>query len=253
MVRRKSEGAKARAVQWQAIPEDSSLFKAGCRISIPTDGDVQQLTWHTKGNYVAAVSPKAKASSNQCIIHAIVPQKSMRPFSKMKGGSVQACAFHPLKPHFMVATKLSVRIFDLQKQEQLKQLIGGAKWIGSLTVHSSGDHVVAGSYDRRIVWWDLDFGAKPFKTLQYHDRAVRRAAFHPGKYPLLACASDDASISILHAKISSDLMQGPLIVPVKRLREHAVNQGFGVLDCMWHPTQPWLFTGGADHQAFLWA
>jgi len=153
----------------------------------------------------------------------------------------------------MVATKLSVRIFDLQKQEQLKQLIGGAKWIGSLTVHSSGDHVVAGSYDRRIVCWDLDFGAKPFKTLQYHDRAVRRAAFHPGKYPLLACASDDASISILHAKISSDLMQGPLIVPVKRLREHAVNQGFGVLDCMWHPTQPWLFTGGADHQAFLWA
>jgi len=249
----KVEGAKARAVQWKAVPEDSDLFKAGCRITIPTDGDVQQLTWHHKGNYCAAVSPKAKASANQCIIHAIVQQKSMRPFSKMKGGSVQACAFHPSKPHFMVATKMSVRIYDLQKQEQLKQLLSSAKWIGSLTVHPSGDHIVAGSYDRRIVWWDMDFGKKPYKTLQYHDRAVRKSAFHPGKYPLLACASDDASISILHAKISTDLMQGPLIVPVKRLREHAVNQGFGVLDCAWHPTQPWLFTAGADHQAFMWS
>jgi len=146
----KPDGAKARAVKWAAVPEDSSLFKAGCRITIPTDGDVQQLTWHPKGNYCAAVSPKAKASANQCIIHAIQQQKSMRPFSKMKGGSVQAAAFHPLKPHFMVATKMSVRIYDLQKQEQLKQLISGAKWIGSLTIHPSGDHVVAGSYDRRL-------------------------------------------------------------------------------------------------------
>merc|ERR1719502_312698 len=120
----KPEGVKARAVRWNLVPEDSLLFKAGCRISIPTDGDVQSLVWHAKGNYCAAVSPKALAASNQCIIHAIQQQRSMRPFSKMKGGSVQACAFHPTKPHFMVATKLSVRIYDLQKQEQLKQLIG---------------------------------------------------------------------------------------------------------------------------------
>lgn len=250
----KDLGAKAKAVQWKAVPEDSSLYKAGCRLTIPTDGDVQQLTWQHRGNYCAAVSPKAKASANQCIIHAIQQQRSMRPFSKMKGGSVQACSFHPTKPHFLVATKMSVRIYDLQKQEQLKQLISGAKWIGSLTVHPSGDHVVAGSYDRRMVWWDLDLGVKPYKTLQYHDRAVRSSAFHQGgKYPLLASASDDASISILHAKTFTDLMQSPLIVPVKRLREHAVNQGFGVLDCTWHPSQPWLFTAGADHQCFMWA
>lgn len=249
----KPDGAKARAVKWAAVPEDSPLFKAGCRLTIPTDGDVQQLTWHGKGNYCAAVSPKARAAGNQCIIHAIQQQKSMRPFSKLKGGQVQACAFHPSKPHFMVATKLSVRIYDLQQQTQLKQLISGAKWIGSITVHPNGDHVVIGSYDRRTVWFDLDFSTKPYKTLQYHDRAVRRASFHQGKYPLLACASDDASVSILHAKIFNDLTEGPQIVPVKRLREHDVNSGFGVLDCAWHPAQPWLFTAGADHQVFMWA
>merc|ERR1712136_417490 len=174
----KPEGVKARAVRWNLVPEDSLLFKAGCRISIPTDGDVQSLVWHAKGNYCAAVSPKALAASNQCIIHAL-------------------------------------------QQQPLKHLVSGAKWISSVSVHPGGDHVVVGSYDRRVVWFDLDFGSTPYKTLQYHDRAVRNATFHPKKYPLLAVASDDATVSILHAKVFSDLMQNPMIVPVKRLRGHA--------------------------------
>jgi len=248
----KPEGVKARAVRWNLVPEDSLLFKAGCRISIPTDGDVQSLVWHAKGNYCAAVSPKALAASNQCIIHALQQQRSMRPFNKLKG-QVQNCAFHPTKPHFLVATKTSVRIYDLLKQQPLKHLVSGAKWISSVSVHPGGDHVVVGSYDRRVVWFDLDFGSTPYKTLQYHDRAVRNATFHPKKYPLLAVASDDATVSILHAKVFSDLMQNPMIVPVKRLRGHAVNQGFGVLACAWHPNQPWLVTAGADHRVFLWA
>jgi len=250
----KTAGAKARAVQWKAVPEDSALYKAGCRLSIATDGDVQTLTWHHKGNYCAAVSPKAKAPSNQCIIHGLFHQKSMRPFAKLKGGQVQACAFHPNKPHFFVATKLSVRVYDLQKQVQLRQLISGAKWISSISVHPDGDHVVVGSYDRRVIWFDLDFASKPYKTMQYHDRAVRRATFHPGKYPLMACASDDGTVSVMHAKVYSDLMKNPLIVPVKRLKgEHRIREGLGVLDCTWHPNQPWIFTSGADKKVLLWA
>mmetsp|Transcript_29615 Transcript_29615/g.68880 ORF Transcript_29615/g.68880 Transcript_29615/m.68880 type:complete len:764 (+) Transcript_29615:52-2343(+) len=251
----RTEGAKARTVRWKAVPADSSLFRAGCRIFLSTDGDVQQLTWHIKGNYCAAVSPKATTPGNACIIHALKQQKSMRPFVRLKGGggNVQACAFHPSKPHFFVATKSSVRIFDLQKQVPLKKLISGAKWIGSITVHPIGDNVVVGSYDRRMVWFDLDFASLPYKSLQYHDKAVRRVAFHQGKYPLLAASSDDGTVSILHAKVYSDLMQSPMIVPVKRLRDHLINQGLGVLDCMWHPTQPWLFTAGADGCCYLWA
>jgi len=247
------EGSKARAVRWHLVPEDSPFFKSGCRLSINTDTDVQQLTWHAKGNYCAAVSPKAHAPSNQCIIHALNQQKSMRPFAKLKGGHVQSCAFHPSNPHFLVATKTGVRIYDLQKQQPLKHLVSGAKWISSISVHPTGDHVICGSYDRRIVWFDLDFATKPYKTLQYHDKAVRRATFHPGKFPLMAASSDDGTVSVLHAKVFDDLMQSPQIVPVKRLRDHAVNQGLGVLDCAWHPSQPWLFTAGADGRVFLWA
>merc|ERR1740138_1252100 len=136
------EGAKARAVRWHAVPADSPLFAQGCRIMLNTDGNVQQLTWHAKGNYCAAVSPKAKSPSNGCIIHALQQKKSMRPFAKLKGGQVQSCAFLPSKPHFAVATKCGVRIYDLQKQQQLKHLVSGAKWISSITVHPNGDHIV---------------------------------------------------------------------------------------------------------------
>ena len=44
----------------------------------------------------------------------------------------------------------------------------------------------------------------------------------------------------------SDLLQNPLIVPVKVLRGHTVTNDLGVLDVTFHPSQPWLFSCGAD-------
>jgi ribosome biogenesis protein ERB1 len=46
--------------------------------------------------------------------------------------------------------------------------------------------------------------------------------------------------------VYSDLMTNPLIVPVKILRGHEVVDHAGVLACAWHPSQPWVFTAGAD-------
>ncbi|CAG2062697.1 unnamed protein product [Timema podura] len=37
----------------------------------------------------------------------------------------------------------------------------------------------------------------------------------------------------------SDLLQNPLIVPLKRLNYHKPMNDFGVLDLQFHPTQPW--------------
>lgn len=45
---------------------------------------------------------------------------------------------------------------------------------------------------------------------------------------------------------SSDLLQNPLLVPVKVLRGHALTRDLGVLDVAFHPTQPWIFSSGAD-------
>lgn len=46
-------------------------------------------------------------------------------------------------------------------------------------------------------------------------------------------------------------MTNPLIVPLKVLRAHAVTDASGVLDVAFHPSQPWLFTAGADGEAAL--
>lgn len=52
--------------------------------------------------------------------------------------------------------------------------------------------------------------------------------------------------------VYNDLAQNPLIVPVKILRGHKEVGGFGVMDCKFHPTQPWMFTCGADTSVRLY-
>lgn len=46
--------------------------------------------------------------------------------------------------------------------------------------------------------------------------------------------------------ISSDFIHNALIVPLKVLRGHSVSGDLGVLDTVFHPTQPWIITAGAD-------
>lgn len=54
-------------------------------------------------------------------------------------------------------------------------------------------------------------------------------------------------LSALTASLShSDLLQNPLLVPVKVLRGHTLTRDLGVLDVAFHPSQPWVFSAGAD-------
>ncbi len=46
-------------------------------------------------------------------------------------------------------------------------------------------------------------------------------------------------------------MTNPLIVPVKVLKTHKTVNSEGVLAVTFHPSQPWLFTAGADGDVCL--
>jgi ribosome biogenesis protein ERB1 len=46
--------------------------------------------------------------------------------------------------------------------------------------------------------------------------------------------------------------QNARIVPVKVLKGHKSSSGLGVLHSVFHPTQPWLFTAGADGRILLY-
>lgn len=98
----------------------------------------------------------------------------------------------------------------------------------------------------------MDLSPRPYKTLCYHTKALRSVAFHKGIYPLFCSASDDGSIHVFHGMVYNDLMQNPLLVPLKILKGHEITCSLGILDVQWHPRQPWLFSSGADATIRLW-
>ncbi|EGD79514.1 hypothetical protein PTSG_10085 [Salpingoeca rosetta] len=204
--------------------------------------DVTKLTWHHRGNYLASVMPEG---THDCVaIHSMGKQATQYPFRK-KNNDIQDVQFHPKLPVFFVATKTRVRIYNLQTQMLVKKLMTGVKWVSSMAVHPGGDNVIIGSYDRRLAWFDTDLSTKPYKTLRYHRYALRSVKFHR-RYPLFASCSDDGSVHVFHGMVYNDLLQNPLIVPVKILKGHERVKGLGVLDIAFHPRQPWVFSAGAD-------
>ena len=62
---------------------------------------------------------------------------------------------------------------------------------------------------------------------------------------LLPSCRDKMSVGL------QDLQTNPLIVPVKILRGHQQQNHEGVLCCTFHPSQPWIFTCGADGEVAL--
>lgn len=136
-------------------------------------------------------------------------------------------------------------------QALAKKLQAGSGIIASIAVHPSGDHLLIGCEDKRLLWFDLDLSTKPYKTLRYHDKALRSVCFHP-RYPLFASGADDAQVQVFHGTVYNDLMSNPLIVPLKTLQGHTVQQHMGVRATAFHPTQPWLFSGGGDGLAALY-
>uniref|UniRef100_H2Z1B6 Ribosome biogenesis protein BOP1 homolog n=1 Tax=Ciona savignyi TaxID=51511 RepID=H2Z1B6_CIOSA len=202
-----------------------------------------------KSDYFAAVVPNN--GNAQVFLHQLTKRRSQNPFSKCKG-AVQSVLFHPNRPFFFVATQRYVRVYNLVKQQLSKKLFSNSQWISSLSIHPGGDNLIVGSYDCRLSWFDMDLSTKPYRTMRYHKRAIRACCFHR-KYPIFASAGDDGSIVVSHGMVYSDLMQNPLIVPVKVLKGHKVERNLGVLDCCFHPHQPWIFSSAADNTIRLFS
>ncbi|KAI9510437.1 BOP1NT-domain-containing protein [Russula earlei] len=236
-------------VKWVNLPPAPTLDGPLLSLELPpSSGLFKHITWHHKGDYFATVS--SGGGQGGVWIHQVSRRHSQAPFKKVKG-SVQLVSFHPSKPNFFVATQRYVRIYDLMEQKLLKMLTPGIRWISSMDVHPSGDHLIIGGYDRKLCWFDLELSDKPYKILRYHSRAIRSLHFHPS-YPLFASSSDDGSIQIFHARVYSDLLMDPLIVPLKILRGHEIREGLGVLQVRWVPKQPWLVSSGADSTVAVW-
>ncbi|KAG8815134.1 Ribosome biogenesis protein erb1 [Serendipita sp. 399] len=259
-----SSAASASTVSWTGTPRGTKSVSSSTQASAVITMSVLQSV---------RLPPVAGSGTGQSSvwIHQVSKQHSQAPFKNVKG-TVQKTMFHPIKPHFFVATQRYVRVYDLAAQQLLKTYLTGIKWISSLDVHPSGDHFIVGGYDKKLCWFDLELSDKPYKVLRYHTRAIRALAFHP-TFPLFVSCADDGSIQVFHARVYNDLMSDPLIVPLKILRGttaastagsgvggdtnhgrgvHEVVDGLGVLDVQWCHSRPWLVSAGADGTVAVW-
>jgi len=165
-----------KVVKWKSLSDEKNVSRGsslpvsafggsvGPIAKLCTNKELTKAKWHRKGDYFLTVSPKAGAAG--VLIHQLSKAKSQQPFKKNKGGEPQCASFHPNKPFLFVATQQHVRIYHLVKQAMVKRLITGCRWISSIDVHSSGDHIIVGSLDRRLAWFDLDLSSTPYKTLK---------------------------------------------------------------------------------------
>ena len=227
----------------------SKLEDAGVLLKATVRASIKMLSWHRRGDFVATVCPTGQRSS--VAIHTLSKHLSQIPFRRLPG-LAQAAHFHPSRPLFFVATQRMIRCYDLQRQELVKIVQPGARWISGFDIHPGGDNIIVGSYDRRLLWHDLDLSSRPYRTMRFHSEAIRAVKYHRG-LPLFADASDDGSLQIFHGKVVSDLMENATIVPVKMLHGHKVVSKLGVMDVDWHPKHPWCLSAGADGTLRLWA
>jgi ribosome biogenesis protein ERB1 len=226
------------------------LENKGVLVQVEVRSAVKVVNWHRRGDYFSTVSPRGQSSA--VAIHTVSKHLTQLPFRRLKG-IAQTAQFHPSKAIFFVATRNTIRSYDLAKQELVKILQPGAKWISSIDVHPGGDNIIVGTYDKRLLWHDLDLSNKPYKTLRFHKEAIRAVKFHQGGLPLFADTSDDGSIQIFHGKVVTDLMENATIVPLKVLRGHKVKSRLGVMGLDWHPREPWCVSAGADGSLRLWS
>ncbi|KAL3538517.1 hypothetical protein ACH5RR_001883 [Cinchona calisaya] len=205
---------------------------------------VSSVEWHRKGDYFSTLMPYDILLLSSVLVHQLSKGLTQRIPFKLHGLPVSS-AFHPTRSIFFISTKKNVRVYDLLKQRLIKKLETGVREVSSIAIHPGGDNVIVGSKDGKLCWFDMDLSSQPYRVLNCHPKDITNIAFHRS-YPLFASSSDDCTAYVFHGMVYSDLNQNPLIVPLEILRGHASANGRGVLDCKFHPRQPWLFTAGAD-------
>ncbi|OHT11633.1 block of proliferation protein [Tritrichomonas foetus] len=208
--------------------------------------DMRQCVFNRSGNFLALLG-----QSRLVFIYHTSTWEYRTPITSTRS-YIQAVQFHPSLPQFFVASQHHIFVYDLKDRVKLMQLRPNVQWISSIDIHPTGDHVIAGSYDGRGFWFDKELQVEPYKVIRNHEKPVRDVSFHR-RFPLFATCSDDAKIVVFHGQVFDNLTTNPLLVPVKELHGHNMNGVLGVLAIVWHPTQPWLISSGADHTIRLWA
>jgi WD40 repeat protein len=207
---------------------------------------------HTKRLFISVVLQNRDGNRRLSILNLKQStQTSLRIRTKNK---IERSLFHPTKPILFLVTRTHVFLFDIKNQSVIKKLLSGCKIITSAQVHPNGDHLILGTADRKLVWFDLDSGDKPYKKIRLHDQTMSAVTFHPNykHFPLMASSGHDCKAVIQFAKVDPQNLDDALIVPLKNLRSHIKTDSLGISAISFFNLKHWLVTTGQDRFLKIW-
>lgn len=150
-------------------------------------------------------------------------------------------------------TKQNVFIYDLAKQSIKKKLITSSKFLSNFALHSSGEHLLVSTYDKKALWFDLDSSEKPFRTFATHSKAVRQVQYSDS-FGLFATCSDDGNIFVQHCKIDTETFSDPIITPLTVIHSHAnSSEDLGVIDFRFLKGKHWMASVGSNEKIQIMA
>ena len=212
----KAEEEEKKDYEWKVPKKGSDKAKNGILFYIKwKEGTLENVTWHSKGDYFATLN-KNSLGRSQVYIHSLSRLIHQTPFSKIKG-NINAVCFHPSKPYFIVATNSNIFVYNLQKQEMVRKFVSNLNTITDISIHKNGDDILAGTKDGKVAWFQLELSEKPYKVMDYHGDKIKVVNFH-ATYPLFSSCSRNGKLLVYHATIYQDLIQDPVIVPLKVLK-----------------------------------
>lgn len=92
------------AVQWSTAEGD--LYEKGYRLVVKHFKEIQQVTWHGRGDYFATVMPQG--DNRSALIHQLSKRRTQIPLQK-SNGLIQCVLFHPFKPCLFVAVSMPTK------------------------------------------------------------------------------------------------------------------------------------------------
>jgi ribosome biogenesis protein ERB1 len=104
----------------------------------------------------------------------------------------------------------------------VRKFVSNLNTITDIAVHKNGDNILAGSKDGKVAWFQLDLSDKPYKMMDYHGDKIKVVSYH-NTYPLFSSCSRNGKLLVYHATIYEDLIQEPVIVPLKVLKPSNTN------------------------------
>lgn len=158
---------------------------------------------------------------------------------------VRSLAFRPdMKEAAIGCGDGSIRIISTETYEELIKLEGHEKdhSVNALAYSPTGKHLLSGSRDARLNYWNLKDGYDLFMRIPAHNYAIYSIVFHPTK-PLFATCSMDKAIRIwedghMQPKTTVDITTGGHTNSVNKL--------------LWSVHNDYLISTGDDRTIRVW-